>query len=117
MNGSLKPAGLALLAALLASPAVALAQPASQTTPNAPVASNASKTAVPEQKTEAEDNDRDVSPLVRNAQDALIKMGMHVRADGIMGPQTRDAIKKFQAERGIAVSGRLDSATRHALKV
>ena len=38
-----------------------------------------------------------------------------VDADGVMGPQTRKAIRKFQRSHGLPVTGRLDTATQEAL--
>jgi cell wall-associated NlpC family hydrolase len=38
-----------------------------------------------------------------------------VDADGVIGPQTRKAIRKFQRSHGLPVTGRLDTATLQAL--
>lgn len=55
---------------------------------------------------------------VRSAQAALNDQGYSVGAvDGQYGPQTHGAIAKFQADKGLAQTGTLDSATLTALGV
>jgi uncharacterized membrane protein len=55
---------------------------------------------------------------VRNAQMALNDKGYDVgRVDGQFGPATQSAVRRFQSEKGLAQSGRLDSATLAALGV
>ena len=55
---------------------------------------------------------------VRNAQVALNEKGYDVgKVDGQFGPSTQNAVRRFQSERGLAQSGRLDSATLAALGV
>lgn len=55
---------------------------------------------------------------VRNAQTALNSQGYNVgAADGQMGPNTRAAVSKFQADRNLPQTGSLDSATLNALGV
>lgn len=55
---------------------------------------------------------------VRNAQTRLDQLGFDPGPiDGIMGPQTRAAIRDFQRDQGLAVTGRLDSRTRAALGI
>ncbi len=55
---------------------------------------------------------------VRNAQLALNEKGYDVgRVDGQFGPSTQSAVRRFQSEKGLAQSGRLDSATLAALGV
>ena len=44
-----------------------------------------------------------------------IQRALGVRADGVMGPQTRRAIKRFQRANGLRVTGRVDDATLVAL--
>ena len=45
---------------------------------------------------------------VLNAQIALNRMGYNAGpADGVMGPKTRDAIRTYQADKGMAVTGQL----------
>jgi len=53
---------------------------------------------------------------VRAAQEKLNGMGYDVgAADGRIGPKTRAALKKFQADKGLHQTGRLDEHTRAAL--
>jgi peptidoglycan hydrolase-like protein with peptidoglycan-binding domain len=54
------------------------------------------------------DND---SQLVLKAQEALKAKGQNIKADGIMGPKTRSAIRNYQGEEGLQVTGKLDSLT------
>lgn len=55
---------------------------------------------------------------VRSAQEALRDKGYSVGAvDGQWGPNTQSAVRRFQAERGLAQTGTLDSATLSALGV
>jgi hypothetical protein len=55
---------------------------------------------------------------VRNAQTALNDKGYDVgKVDGQFGPSTQSAVRRFQSEKGLAQSGRLDSATLAALGV
>jgi hypothetical protein len=48
---------------------------------------------------------------VISAQRALIKLGYDVRADGMLGPGTRQAIQKFERDRALAVTGELSHRT------
>ena len=54
---------------------------------------------------------------VKALQSALIKAGIDVRggADGVFGPATQDAVKKFQASQGLSQSGKVDSKTAGAI--
>lgn len=53
---------------------------------------------------------------VTEAQQALKEAGFDPGApDGVLGPQTRQAIRDFQRDRGLRVTGDLDPATRQAL--
>ena len=55
---------------------------------------------------------------VRNAQVALNDQGYNAGpADGRLGPNTQSAVRRFQAERGLAQTGTLDSSTLSALGV
>ncbi|GAB4060146.1 peptidoglycan-binding domain-containing protein [Uliginosibacterium sediminicola] len=54
---------------------------------------------------------------VRNAQAVLSAAGYAVFADGFMGPQTNAALKRFQEEKGIPVTGELDRETMAAMKL
>lgn len=54
---------------------------------------------------------------VRRAQIALTTKGYDPGPhDGVIGPRTRDALRRFQAFEGLKVTGRLDAATRARLK-
>ncbi len=52
---------------------------------------------------------------VRQAQQALNVSGASLQADGLMGPHTKQAIRQFQRDHHLAVTGRLDNATRERL--
>ena len=55
---------------------------------------------------------------VRNTQSALNSRGYDAGAvDGLWGPNTQSALRRFQADRGLAPTGLLDDATRAALGV
>jgi peptidoglycan hydrolase-like protein with peptidoglycan-binding domain len=55
---------------------------------------------------------------VRSAQAALNDQGYSVgEVDGLWGPQTLSAVRRFQADKGLAQSGTLDSSTLAALGV
>ncbi|WP_459936943.1 peptidoglycan-binding domain-containing protein [Desulfonatronum parangueonense] len=53
----------------------------------------------------------------KQAQLILLHLGYHEVgiADGIMGAKTREALRNFQQDRGIPVTGQIDSATREEL--
>ncbi len=53
---------------------------------------------------------------VKVAQEALIKDGAKIKADGILGKQTRAAIKAFQKKDKLKVTGKLDKETMAKLK-
>jgi peptidoglycan hydrolase-like protein with peptidoglycan-binding domain len=55
--------------------------------------------------------------LVAELQRKLIAVGLEVRggADGIFGPVTANALKQFQTERSLEVTGRVNEATARAL--
>jgi len=53
---------------------------------------------------------------VKSAQSALNAQGYSAGSeDGVAGPSTQAAIRKFQADKGLAQTGMLDSATKSAL--
>ena len=54
---------------------------------------------------------------VRSAQAALNDQGYNVAVDGQFGPNTQSAVRRFQADRGLAQTGTLDGATLSALGV
>jgi hypothetical protein len=52
------------------------------------------------------------SLTLKQAQERLNELGFSVgKPDGLMGPQTRTELKRFQKSRGLQVTGTLDSAT------
>ncbi len=58
------------------------------------------------------------SAHIQDAQTRLSELGhldANVDVDGKIGPRTRRALSQFQTERGLLVTGRLDSATEEAL--
>lgn len=55
------------------------------------------------------------SPKVRALQDALNNKGAKLKVDGVMGKQTRMALKAFQKDNGLKVTGKVDAATKKAL--
>lgn len=58
------------------------------------------------------------SAEVRDAQQRLHTWGYYGGAvDGMWGPETRTAVERYQQNRGLAVTGRLDDATRNSLRV
>ncbi|MEH6951823.1 peptidoglycan-binding protein [Nitrobacter sp. NHB1] len=61
----------------------------------------------------------DLSPGdIRVVQRVLIERGLlHGRADGILGPKTRNAISAFQRQQGIQVTGSIDARTVSSLGV
>lgn len=70
----------------------------------------------PQTATQSTTNDK--QSLIRSAQHALNNQGYNAGAvDGIMGPHTEAAIKKFQSAKGMQATGQLDAATVGALGV
>ena len=57
----------------------------------------------------------DQGPAVRTLQLALRAWGLELTVDGDFGPQTRDAVKTFQAAHNSTATGRVDYATRYML--
>ena len=57
------------------------------------------------------------SPELRQAQQTLNGLGYNTgRPDGLMGGKTRRALREFQQDQGLAVTGRLDDDTLLALR-
>lgn len=54
---------------------------------------------------------------VKAVQEALIKVGAKLKADGIMGKHTRAALRAYQKKSGLKVSGRLNKATLQKLGI
>ena len=53
---------------------------------------------------------------VMDAQQALVNQGFSISVDGVSGPQTRNALRQFQARQGLPETGTLDNATMEALR-
>lgn len=70
---------------------------------------------------QAKDLEMDAVPAltsdgIRTVQQALQKKGIDPGPiDGILGPQTEQAVRKFQDSYGISASGRIDNQTLYAL--
>ncbi len=56
-------------------------------------------------------------PDVRVLQERLIAEGIPVAADGVFGPQTRDALAAYQARKGLAQDGIAGPSTRASLGI
>ncbi|MBU4604442.1 MAG: peptidoglycan-binding protein [Proteobacteria bacterium] len=107
--------GLALTAAPLAlaadqpaaaQPAVAAPAPAAP----APAKAVAAQKAKAPKSVTAKPNAK-----VRALQDTLNSKGAKLKVDGMMGKKTRMALKAFQKENGLKVTGKVDAATKKAL--
>lgn len=89
--------------------------PASQQVPNGTSATdthtNPTSGAIRMDRTSKQDQ-------VKQAQAALnSELTVGLTEDGVVGPATRAAIRQFQTEQGLSVTGRLDTATLQALGV
>jgi peptidoglycan hydrolase-like protein with peptidoglycan-binding domain len=110
---------------------VAQDQPASSTQPdNSAQSTNINPAASPPEGTVVKHKEPDtiVQPknapvklnptVIQDAQRALAEKGYDPGpADGVSGPQTRVAVKNFQADQNLAQTGRLDQKTLAALNV
>ncbi len=56
-------------------------------------------------------------PTIRALQDALNKQGIAVKADGVLNDETRAAIRKYQSQHHLPVTGEPDKATLNKLGV
>ena len=54
---------------------------------------------------------------VKSLQQALKGQGENVKADGIWGPSTQAALKHYQQQNNLPVTGQLDQATRSKLNL
>jgi hypothetical protein len=82
-----------------------------------PPAASAAPPPAPDSGPGADDAPQQVDGLsVADAQRKLADMGLYAhKVDGLNGPATTAAIRKFQESRGLPVTGELDAATRSAL--
>lgn len=53
---------------------------------------------------------------VRSVQESLRDAGHSISVDGVMGPQTKAALRDFQQQNGLSVTGTLNSETVSALQ-
>jgi peptidoglycan hydrolase-like protein with peptidoglycan-binding domain len=54
---------------------------------------------------------------VKAVQEALDKEGYKLKADGLMGKHTRNALKSYRKKNGLKVTGKIDEATLAKLGV
>lgn len=59
----------------------------------------------------------DNSPYVSDLQNMLIKRGAKITADGVFGPSTEQAVRDFQTNNGLAITGQIDTNTLNRLMV
>ncbi len=52
---------------------------------------------------------------IRDLQQALNRNGASLKMDGIMGPNTRQALRNYQSQNGLKATGRIDQQTRQKL--
>lgn len=98
-----------LAASLSALPLVASAADAAPAAPAKTMKAEAGKPAVKHHRKVHH------SAAVKKAQEALNHHGAKLKADGVMGHRTRDAIKAFQKANKLKVTGKLDKETEQAL--
>jgi photosystem II stability/assembly factor-like uncharacterized protein len=80
---------------------------------NKPTGKRSARASSPRRRTRAAPDDS-----VKRAQEALVAAGYHLGVpDGKAGPSTTAAVKKFQGDRHLPVTGRLDAITLAALGV
>jgi putative chitinase len=59
----------------------------------------------------------DKSPYIADLQNMLIKKGAKITADGNFGPKSEQAVKDFQKNNGLTVTGTIDTDTLNKLMV
>lgn len=59
----------------------------------------------------------DNSPYIGDLQQMLVRKGYKIAADGIFGPITENAVKDFQKQTGLTVTGQIDTDTLNRLMV
>lgn len=55
--------------------------------------------------------------VIKAVQEALSKEGYKLKVDGLMGKQTRSALKSYQKKNGLKATGKTDEATLAKLNV
>jgi peptidoglycan hydrolase-like protein with peptidoglycan-binding domain len=113
MNKLAYRASIAALAALFGFAGLASA-PASAQQTNQPAKAAPAK---PAAKKSMAAKKKAPSESVKALQAALNKNGATLKVDGMMGPTTRAALKKYQAANGLKATGRDDKATRDKLGI
>lgn len=59
----------------------------------------------------------DNSPYVGDLQQMLVRKGYKISTDGIFGPATENAVRDFQKQTGLTVTGQIDTDTLNRLMV
>jgi putative chitinase len=59
----------------------------------------------------------DNSPYIADLQNMLIRKGAKITADGAFGPRTEQAVRTFQQNNGLKVTGQIDTDTLNKLMV
>lgn len=59
----------------------------------------------------------DNSPYIADLQNMLIRKGAKITADGAFGPKTEQAVRTFQQNNGLKVTGQIDTDTLNKLMV
>jgi peptidoglycan hydrolase-like protein with peptidoglycan-binding domain len=101
-------------------PAVAPAAPAAEQPAVAPAAPAAEQPAVKSEGMAPKAHHKHMamhSEKIKAVQEALNKAGSQLKVDGKMGKMTRKALKKFQKENGLKVTGKPDVETLAKLGV
>ena len=63
-------------------------------------------------------NDLPPDRVIENVQVELARLGYYEGApDGLFGPMTRSALRGFQADSGLPITGAVDEATLYALRL
>ena len=57
------------------------------------------------------------SAEIKAVQEALNQHGFNLKADGVMGRATKKALKKFQKDNGLKVTGKIDEPTKEKLGI
>jgi peptidoglycan hydrolase-like protein with peptidoglycan-binding domain len=120
-------AGLGLIAASGLAVQAQAANPATNQAPAATSGSAQSGMTAPSGASQSSDSQANnmssnaANPMsqqdVMALQQALKGKGENVKSDGVWGPSTQSALKHYQQQNGLPVSGQLDQATRSKLNL